>query len=667
MDKKRLQLVRTIKDKCKTCYTCVRNCPAKAIRIYDGQAEVITDRCIGCGNCVRVCTQNAKEVVDCTSTALHLLGSTKYRTVALVAPSFPAEFHNIDYQIFVGMLRKLGFSLVVEVAFGADIIGEKYHELYERHPEKSFIEASCPAVVSYIEKYYPNLTNNLGPLVSPMIAMSKIVDRIYGSELKKVFIGPCIAKKGEATCDPETGIHCSIMFRELRELFKIKNVTPENVEPSDFDPPLGGMGRVYALSHGFFQTAGISENLLAGDVASADGQTNFVEAIREFDQGNLNVRLLEMLCCQGCIMGAGFTSTNPRFFRQAKVSDYARMRRNSLNREEWKKYVEIVSDLDYSRSFENDDQRINSPTSDQVMQIMHQIGKQNPEDELNCGACGYETCIEHAKAIHKGLAEKEMCLPYIIDRLKNTVTELEHSHDELANTQKALMHSERLASMGQLAAGIAHEVNNPLGVILLYSNILLEKASQANPNIEELKMIVEQTERCKRIVSGLLNFARQNKVARQPVDFPKLCRKIIESLHIPDNIETEVKLICTDPVVEVDTDQMAQVITNLATNSVDAMPDGGKLSVTMDGTEHSVTIVFRDTGTGIPAENMTKIFTPFFTTKKIGKGTGLGLPVTYGIIKMHLGQINVESNTDPGKGPTGTAFRISLPRAEGEK
>ncbi|MBN2722925.1 MAG: 4Fe-4S binding protein [Deltaproteobacteria bacterium] len=662
MNFRHLELVRTIKDKCRTCYTCVRNCPAKAIRIFDGQAEVIGDRCIGCGNCVRVCTQNAKEVISCSETAERLLENRNIRTAALVAPSFPAEFNDFGHEVFVGMLRKLGFDLVIEVAFAADVVAEKYREIYEKGELNPCIEASCPGIVSYIEKYHPTLIKNLGPIVSPMTASSRIVDKLYGKGIRKIFIGPCIAKKGEAS-DPDTGISCSILFSELRTMFNRKNIYADNIEESDFDQPHGAMGRIYALNHGFLQTAGIDESLLRSDVISAAGQSNFVEAIREFEQGNLDVKLLEILCCQGCVMGAGFTNSSPLFHRNARVSEYAKKRQESFDEDVWKSYVEMVKDLDYSRKYDEDDSRLESPNEEQLRAILDSMGKMGPEDELNCMACGYETCVEHAAAIHKGLAEREMCLPYVIERLKNTVTELEFSSTELANTQRALMHSERLASMGQLAAGIAHEVNNPLGVILLYSHLLLEKVESIG-NKEELQMIVQQTERCKRIVSGLLNFARQNKVARQPVHILKLCTEVTESLHVPDNIKVVVTQACSDPVAEVDRDQIAQVITNLITNSIDAMSDGGEILIRMEGTEQSVKIIFRDTGCGISQDNLPKIFTPFFTTKKIGKGTGLGLPVTYGIIKMHLGQINVESNTDPEKGAVGTVFTIKFPRNE---
>ena len=145
--------------------------------------------------------------------------------------------------------------------------------------------------------------------------------------------------------------------------------------------------------------------------------------------------------------------------------------------------------------------------------------KNTEKDHLNCGACGYDTCVEHAIAITEGLAETEMCLPYAIEKLHHSIDELNLSNEKLASTQMALKQSEKLASMGQLSAGIAHELNNPLGVITMYSNILKDEAPQDDPIQEDLELIVEQANRCKKIVSGLLNFARKNQVKLSETDF----------------------------------------------------------------------------------------------------------------------------------------------------
>ncbi len=162
-------LVYTIKELCRTCYTCVRECPARAIRIEGGQAEVITERCVACGNCTKVCSQGAKVFVNTVDLVRKVLEKPG-RKAALLAPSFPAEFHDVtDHQKVVGMIRALGFDYVVEVSFGADLVAHRYRNLISEAGAENYISSDCPAIVSFIRFYHPDLTANLIPVVSPMV------------------------------------------------------------------------------------------------------------------------------------------------------------------------------------------------------------------------------------------------------------------------------------------------------------------------------------------------------------------------------------------------------------------------------------------------------------------------------------------------------------------
>jgi signal transduction histidine kinase len=179
---------------------------------------------------------------------------------------------------------------------------------------------------------------------------------------------------------------------------------------------------------------------------------------------------------------------------------------------------------------------------------------------------------------------------------------------------------------------------------------------------EDLRLIVEQAERCKKIVSGLLNFARKNQVNLAETDVIQFTQHSLNSIIKPDNITANFNPHVTQPIAKLDIDQMMQVLTNLEKNAIEAMPKGGELNIGVEDNKDEITFIISDTGTGISKENMNKIFTPFFTTKELGKGTGLGLPLIYGIVKMHKGSIDIKSNTDPSKGQTGTTFRIIIPR-----
>lgn len=648
--------VETIKERCRVCYTCVRECPAKAIRIVDGQAEVIAERCIACGNCVRVCSQHAKQTASSVEQAITILNG-RHRVAAIMAPSFPAEF-GFDYRLLIAMLRAIGFNFVCEVAFGADLVAREYRRLLLDHKDKRHISTTCPAIVHYVERYYPHLVPSLAPIVSPMVATARVLRETYGPDLKIIFVGPCIAKKAEAASAEVRGEVDSVLtFIELRQIFGLRDVFPQQMEPSEFDPPHAETGGLFPISRGMLQAANIHEDLITGEVVATEGRSHVIEAIKEFDSGDLGARLLEVLCCHGCIMGVGIDNHTALFNRRRRVREYVQQRMTCSNRGQWQANMERFDALNLGRTFAPDDQRLPTPERSQIDELLVRMGKRQPQDELNCGACGYETCREHAVAIYKGVAESEMCLPYTIDQLRKTI-------GQLASTQEALMQSEKLASMGQLAAGIAHEVNNPLGVVLMYAHLLLEDCAEKSKIREDLRMIAEQADRCKRIVSGLLNFARQNKVVRHPANMYELVTKALKTVTVPDNITVRITQFTNDVAAELDRDQILQVLTNLIANAVAAMENhGGMLTISIGGDAKKIGVTVRDTGVGIPEQNLKKIFEPFFTTKQIGKGTGLGLAVTYGIVKMHCGDIRVESNADPAAGPTGSTFTVSLPRS----
>jgi signal transduction histidine kinase/iron only hydrogenase large subunit-like protein len=655
--------IETIRERCRVCYTCVRECPAKAIRINEGQAEVLAERCIGCGNCVRVCSQGAKRVVSSLGRVEELLGRGG-RTVALLAPSFPAEFTDCDERQLVGLVRALGFAGVYEVGFGADLVARRYRQLIDIGGTRPFIATTCPAVVLYIEKYYPHLVPSLAPVVSPMVAMARVVRRIHAAApVGQVFIGPCIAKKSEAVdVLAADGVDAVMTFAELRELCARRGLAPAAVPPADFDPPRAGLGAIFPISRGLLQAAGVREDLMADEVVTSEGHADFTEAIKAFEAHALDARLLEVLACDGCIMGAGMTTQAPLFRRRSQVSRHVRVGLLAHDEEAWRGEMARYADLDLGRSFAAQDQRLPPPSEDDLAAVLAQMGKHETKDELNCGACGYATCREHATAILRGLAEDKMCLPYTIEQLRGMVEELAHSHRELVSTQEALMQSEKLASMGQLAAGVAHEVNNPLGVVLLYAHMLLKECEPGAGRRQDLTLIVEQADRCKKIVSGLLHFARQNKVLRQPVDLREVVARGLRSVTVPAAVAVTIRHQLADPVAELDADQMVQVITNLVSNACAAMPNGGTLAIETDDRPEAVRLHVGDTGQGIPPEVRPKVFDPFFTTKQIGQGTGLGLAVTYGIIKMHQGDITFTTNHNPAAGPTGTRFTVTLPR-----
>ncbi len=651
------ELVYTIKDKCRVCYTCVRECPVKAIKIINGQAEVVPERCIACGNCTRVCSQGAKVFLHSQDKVKMLLDSGQ-EVYAMLAPSFISEFTDFEnYRTLVGTLRSLGFRKVFEVAFGADLVALEYRKLIRKKGINGYISSDCPAIVSYIEKYHPELIGSLAPVVSPMVAMSRYLKKAYGKNIRLVFIGPCIAKKAESAEVDE-----KLTFVELRDMIAKSGLIAGKDPTSEFDTPFGGKGAIFPISRGLLQTVNLSEEEIERNVIVAEGRVDFQEAIREYQAGVIEGEHLELLCCEGCIMGPGTSKNGKKFQRRSLIMNYVREKLLGFDYEKWQKEIDASSLIDLSRAFGLDNQRIPDPSEQQTSEVLRQMNKFSEADHLNCGACGYDTCRNHAIAITKGLAEIEMCLPYTIDQLHHSIDELAVSNQKLMSVQQTLKQTEKLAHMGQLSAGIAHELNNPLGVVIMYANILLEETPVDSESYQDLQLVVGQAERCKRIVAGLLNFARKNQVNHMESDLNELVRKSIGSVIVPKDVEIEVFSSLKNPFAEIDEEQMVQAISNLIKNAVEAMTLGGKITISLEDEERELRILITDTGTGISEENLQKVFEPFFTTKGIGKGTGLGLATAYGVIKMHKGSIRVDSNANPMDGPTFTRFKIQIPR-----
>jgi two-component system NtrC family sensor kinase len=250
----------------------------------------------------------------------------------------------------------------------------------------------------------------------------------------------------------------------------------------------------------------------------------------------------------------------------------------------------------------------------------------------------------------------------LIDWGKTLEQKVQQRTKELRLAENQLFQSEKLASLGKLAAGVAHEINSPLTGVLTYSSLLLREKKDADPEKEDLEVIVNETNRCKRIVKGLLDFARQTEPDKALSDINEVIEKSIDLIAHQASIQSikiEKKVKPDIPRIMIDRGQIQQVFINILLNAIEAMPQGGTLTISSVIQDQMLAIGFADTGAGIPEENLRKIFDPFFTTKKQGRGTGLGLSVSYGIIERHRGRLEVKSKV--GKG---TTFTIRLPIEE---
>ena len=658
-------IISTIKQNCRRCYTCVRDCPAKAIRIQDGQAFVVDERCIACGNCTLVCSQNAKTYLSGTERALELLGDGA-PVAALLAPSFPAGFAEGAGQV-VGAFKAAGFDHVVEVAQGADLVSRAYKEYLEAAPAGLHIATACPAVAEYVRKYRPELTDRLVPIVSPMVATALAVKELYGEDVRCVFVGPCVAKKAEAR-DPGLPhvIDEVLTLQEAHWLLGEQGVDAATAATAEWDEPRAGRARVFPLPGGLLESAGLDRGILDPDVLVVSGHDETVEVLDSLGAGDITGTLLvEALMCKGCYCGPGISSDEPGLLRKRRVGEYVAESRRREPQGPPAAAAERFAALPLTRAYLCDDQRGREPSEEQIRAVLARTNKFFPADELNCRACGYATCRDKAIAVIDGMAEEAMCLPFMIEQAERVCSELNVPWSDLREVHRHIINTEKLASMGQMAAGVAHELNNPLSTILLYTHILGKKLADRDDLDHDLKLVAEESERCKKIVGNLLDFARQSRVHFDAVDVEKLVRQAADgaAATLEPNNGHEVRLeidVAPGLTADLDRDQMMQVLVNLIKNGAEAM-EGRSGSVRVSASEgpsqDSLHFAVSDEGGGIPQSARDKVFQPFFTTKSIGKGTGLGLPISYGIVKMHQGTIWFDSDT--GKG---TTFHIEVPR-----
>ena len=385
------------KVNCKDCYKCVRYCPVKSIRVKDHAASIIESECILCGTCTIVCPQHAKEDISDVPEVQEMIAQGK-KLIATVAPSFAAYF-NMDFESFRSILIKLGFSDVFETAEGAFLVKSEFERLCEGGG--TWISSCCPSVNSYIMKYKPKALEYLTPVLTPMQAHGKLLKSRY-PDAELVFIGPCLAKKGEAA-ESGTYVKKVLLFEEVEQWLKAEGI--------DFSEGFADGGNGPKLCRLFPAKGGVLSTMKKNpqvNYLSVDGFENVAQTIEDIIAGRLENCFVEMnFCCGGCIGGPSFQrSKSGCALSELKIKAFA-------GTSEYGTDFNITEAPDISTQYKSRRVIHLSPGEDQIEAVLRQMGKHSPEDELNCGMCGYSTCREKAEAVLQGKAEKSMCLPYI--------------------------------------------------------------------------------------------------------------------------------------------------------------------------------------------------------------------------------------------------------------
>lgn len=392
------------KSNCKNCYKCIRHCPVKAIRFSGNQAHIIGNECILCGQCFVVCPQDAKEIVDETEKVKVFLQSGDPVVVSL-APSFIANYDGVGINAMRKALKQLGFYDVEETAVGATVVKTEYERMLKEDDRDIVISSCCHSVNLLIQKHYPFALEYLADVKSPMqVHCQDIKKRIPNA--KTVFIGPCVAKKDEAEYY-EGIVDAVLTFEELTLMLKAQNIELEK----ELDKDENTKARFFPTTGGILKTMAQEESQYS--YVAIDGVENCIAVLNDIKAGKIHNCFIEMSACSGSCVGGPVME---KYHHLSSVTDYIRVA-NYAGNKDFK--VSQPESAELQKGFEFIEQRIPKPSEIEINNILRQMGKFKPSQELNCGSCGYNTCREKAIAICQGKAEISMCLPFLKDKAES--------------------------------------------------------------------------------------------------------------------------------------------------------------------------------------------------------------------------------------------------------
>ena len=709
-------IVYTDKERCQACSACLRVCRTKSIMLKDGKSNIIEESCLNCGACLKACSRGAKKYRAGLDSVGEIL--EKGKSALILAPSYvivARKRYGCSPEQFCTALRRLGFSLVYEASFGADVVTKVYLNyirdlLNTQGREKTHVITSpCPSLMNFMEKHAPSLLDEFAPIMSPMAAQAVLVRQWNRSKVSIVGASPCMAKKSELL-DPELGLYDQkLTFEELIELIDRHEILPANLAESEFDGIQALYGAGFPVSGGLTKalepfSGDLGFNLLSNDYLIIEGEdrsTRFLRQMVKHKKASTGLAgyplLIDILYCEGCIVGKSLGVEGDYWENKRLIADYTEKRfqklheeskecqgydilvKNTVEAPEFQRWLEIVEQLikdnKLTRSWRSREYHKKEPTEEVLRGILESDGKHTREDELNCGACGYETCRERAIAVFNGENEPGGCIVHVKYEAKISLEE-----------NKRLLELDQLKS--DFLSTVSHELRTPLTSVLGFSNIIKKKFEDTifplvNTDDKKVKrtvkqiadnldIIISESRRLTNLINDVLDLSKMEagKVEWQmePISIEEVIARAIaatSSLFEQKGLDLK-KDIAELPQIQGDRDRLIQTVINLISNAV-KFTDQGSITCKPRVTGNEIAVSVIDTGIGIAPGDLPKVFEKF---KQVGdtltdkpKGTGLGLPICKQIIAQHGGRIWVESEI--GKGST-FLFTVPISKDKGD-
>ncbi|MBR3929487.1 MAG: 4Fe-4S binding protein [Clostridia bacterium] len=426
------------KSNCKNCYKCIRHCPVKAIRFSGNQAHIIGNECILCGQCFVVCPQDAKRIVNEVE-KVKVLIQAGMPVYASIAPSFIANYDGVGIEVMREALKKLGFADVEETAIGATYVKNEYERMLREDERDVVISSCCHSVNLLIQKQFPSLLVYLADVMSPMQAHCADIKR-REPNAKCVFIGPCVAKKDEA--DHYKGIVDAVLtFEELTNWLKEENISLKQ----EMIPEAQSRARFFPTTGGILKT--MKQDAPGYTYLALDGVENCISALKDIEEGRIHKCFIEMSACVGSCIGGPVME---KYHDHSVVKDYIAVS-GYAGKEDFDVAQPKTDEMRKRFSFIEKESKM--PSEIEIFNVLRQMGKFKPSDELNCGSCGYNTCRDKAIAIIQGKAEISMCLPYLKDKAES------FSDTIVKNTPNGLIVLNEKLEVQQINTAMLHIMN----------------------------------------------------------------------------------------------------------------------------------------------------------------------------------------------------------------